>query len=170
MKEPKKTQKQSNKWINTLTPLTSLLLSCRWLSLLWNHAIAPSVSDAVIRGSGSDTASQGQQKVANTALYVLMQRAIVSGCPLTGQEKERYLSSFHGSNELDIQMRGKIRPASSASSAADSSDESEANNLTPMKRPSTEALRRLADQPTITMPALVQFLHLHWDLVIQSVL
>lgn len=59
--------------------------SPRWLSLLWNHSIAPAVSQAVIAGSGSDSVAGGQQKVANTALYVLMQRAVVSGCPLTGQ-------------------------------------------------------------------------------------
>ncbi len=54
--------------------------------MLWNHSIAPSVSEAVIRGSGNDmTTPGGQQKVANTALYVLMQRAVVSGCPLSGQ-------------------------------------------------------------------------------------
>ena len=52
---------------------------------MWNHTIAPSVSAAVIKGSGSEHLSGGQQKVANTALYVLMQRAIVSGCPLSGQ-------------------------------------------------------------------------------------
>ncbi|XP_013417462.1 cortactin-binding protein 2 isoform X1 [Lingula anatina] len=82
----------------------------RWLSLLWNHTIAPAVSEAVVRGSGAaDVTSEGQQKVVNTALYVLMQRSVVTGCPLSGQEKERYLSSFHGSNELDIQMRERGR-------------------------------------------------------------
>ena len=52
---------------------------------MWNHVIAPAVSEAVIKGSGSDTGAGGQKKVANTALYVLMQRAVVGGCPLTGQ-------------------------------------------------------------------------------------
>ena len=60
----------------------------KWLCMLWNHVIAPAVSEAVIRGAGSDSTSPGgQQKVANTALYVLMQRAVVSGCPLSGQGK-----------------------------------------------------------------------------------
>ena len=53
--------------------------------MLWNHTIAPVVSEAVIKGSGMETGSEGQQKVAKTALYVLMQRAVVSGCPLSGQ-------------------------------------------------------------------------------------
>lgn len=58
----------------------------RWLSLLWNHTIAPAVCEAVIKGSSSpDMSTEGQQKVASTALYVLMQRAVVSGCPLSGQ-------------------------------------------------------------------------------------
>jgi len=46
--------------------------------------IAPTITEAVIRGSGSDLGGGGHQKVASTALYVLMQRAVVSGCPLSG--------------------------------------------------------------------------------------
>ncbi|CAH1785168.1 unnamed protein product [Owenia fusiformis] len=109
----------------------------RWLSLLWNHAIAPAVEEAVIKGSGSETGSKGQEKVAKTALYVLMQRAIVVGCPLTGQEKERYLSSFHGSNELDIQMRGLDKRKTNAS-VAPSGDQSNEADLSPEKIISTE--------------------------------
>jgi hypothetical protein len=85
---------------------------------LWNHVIAPAVSEAVIRGSGADTSADGQKKVANTALYVLMQRAVVGGCPLSGQEKERYLSSFLGSNELDIKMRTERKEKHSEGSAS----------------------------------------------------
>ena len=56
--------------------------------MLWNHKIAPAVSAAVIQGSGKQgETNAGQQKVANTALYVLMQRAVVSSCPLSGQGK-----------------------------------------------------------------------------------
>ena len=62
--------------------------------MLWNQKIAPAVSDAVVKGSGSDTVAGGQQKVANTALYVLMQRSIVSGCPLVGQGQWPFLHSF----------------------------------------------------------------------------
>uniref|UniRef100_K1RGY9 Cortactin-binding protein 2 n=1 Tax=Magallana gigas TaxID=29159 RepID=K1RGY9_MAGGI len=76
-----------------------------WICELWNCKIAPVVREAVIRGTGKETSSDGQQKVANTALYVLMQKAVVPGCPLSGQEKDVYLSSFSGSNELDIPMR-----------------------------------------------------------------
>ena len=52
---------------------------------MWNGKIAPTVREAVIRGTGKETSSDGQQKVANTALYVLMQKAVVPGCPLSGQ-------------------------------------------------------------------------------------
>ncbi|XP_078595370.1 cortactin-binding protein 2-like isoform X1 [Branchiostoma floridae x Branchiostoma japonicum] len=67
----------------------------RWLSLSWNHAIAPGVEDAMLRG----LSSQNQQKLASTALSVLLQRAVIPGCPLSGQEAERYLSSFRGGYE-----------------------------------------------------------------------
>ncbi|XP_070559600.1 cortactin-binding protein 2-like isoform X2 [Ptychodera flava] len=66
----------------------------RWLSLSWNHAIAPGVEDAVLRGCTS--VMQGHHKVATTALFVLLQRAVVPGCPLSQTEAERYLSSFRG--------------------------------------------------------------------------
>lgn len=76
-----------------------------WLVNIWNDMIAPAVRDAVVKGTGKDTSSDGQQKVSNTALYVLMQKAVVPGCPLSGQDKERYLSRFSGSNELEIPMK-----------------------------------------------------------------
>ena len=54
---------------------------------MWNQNIAPAVREAVKRGTGSSTGSgsDGQQKVANTALYVLMQRSVILSCPLNGQ-------------------------------------------------------------------------------------
>ncbi|RUS87332.1 hypothetical protein EGW08_004874 [Elysia chlorotica] len=76
-----------------------------WMKTTWNQMIAPRVREAVKRGTGSEAASEGQQKVANTALYVLMQRSVILGCPLAGQEKDAYLAGFAGSNELDIPLR-----------------------------------------------------------------
>ncbi|XP_064605602.1 cortactin-binding protein 2-like isoform X2 [Liolophura sinensis] len=76
-----------------------------WLRDVWNTRIAPVVTDAVVKGTGAEASHGGQQKVANTALYVLMQRSVVSGCPITGSEREKYLSTFQGSNELDIPIR-----------------------------------------------------------------
>ena len=59
--------------------------------------MAPAVTDGVLKGSSSPAAAAaaadgstnraGQQKVANTALYVLIQRALVSHCPLVGYGK-----------------------------------------------------------------------------------
>ena len=65
-----------------------LCVDCRWMKDLWNNVIAPQVCSAVKRGTGSDSASDGQKKVANTALYVLMQRSVVLGCSLTGKGQE----------------------------------------------------------------------------------
>ncbi|KAK3779987.1 hypothetical protein RRG08_028414 [Elysia crispata] len=76
-----------------------------WMKTTWNQMIAPRVREAVKRGTGSEAASEGQQKVANTALYVLMQRSVILGCPLAGQVKDAYLAGFAGSNELDIPLR-----------------------------------------------------------------
>ena len=68
------------------------IFSLRWVSLLWNHMISTTVSEAVIKGSETQTPTKpgGQQKVASTALYVLMQRAILPGCPLSGQGSISY--------------------------------------------------------------------------------
>ena len=45
------------------------------------------VKAGVVKGTGKEPMVDGQQKVANTALYVLMQRAIVPGCPLVAEGK-----------------------------------------------------------------------------------
>ena len=63
--------------------------------------IAPTVRDAVIKGTGKDTSSEGQQKVANTALYVLMQKAVVPGCPLSGPGK----TNTHGRSSNYLRAR-----------------------------------------------------------------
>ena len=81
--------------------------------MLWNHTIAPSVSAAVIKGSGSEHLSGGQQKVANTALYVLMQRAVVSGCPLSGQGlyPMKYCGFLHNLNSRCFLLNYLLPPA-----------------------------------------------------------
>lgn len=65
-----------------------------WLSGLWNNLIAPTIREAVVKGTGKETSSDGQQKVANTALYVLMQKAVVPGCPLSGPSMSVYCKVF----------------------------------------------------------------------------
>uniref|UniRef100_A0A2C9JCT3 Cortactin-binding protein 2 n=1 Tax=Biomphalaria glabrata TaxID=6526 RepID=A0A2C9JCT3_BIOGL len=86
-----------------------------WMKSFWNKKIAPSVRETVKRGTGSETPPDGHNKVANTALYVLMQRSIMIGCPLAGQEKENYLAGFYGSNELDIPLKTNDRALSLSS-------------------------------------------------------
>ena len=54
---------------------------------MWNNVISPVVKEAVIKNSGKEASDIGQQKVVSTALYVLMQRAVVPGCPLSGEGK-----------------------------------------------------------------------------------
>ncbi|CAC5414143.1 CTTNBP2 N-terminal-like protein [Mytilus coruscus] len=76
-----------------------------WMATMWNNVISPVVKEAVIKNSGKDASDLGQQKVVSTALYVLMQRAVVPGCPLSGQDKEHFLHSLSGTNELDIPIK-----------------------------------------------------------------
>lgn len=45
------------------------------------------VKVGVLKGTGKERVDDGQHKVVNTALYVLMQRTVVPGCPLTGRGK-----------------------------------------------------------------------------------
>ncbi|KAK0052365.1 cortactin-binding protein 2 [Biomphalaria pfeifferi] len=86
-----------------------------WMKSFWNKKVAPSVRETVKRGTGSETPPDGHNKVANTALYVLMQRSIMIGCPLAGQEKENYMAGFYGSNELDIPLKTNDRALSLSS-------------------------------------------------------
>lgn len=58
---------------------------------MWNNVISPVVKEAVIKNSGKDASDIGQQKVVSTALYVLMQRAVVPGCPLSGQGEKQII-------------------------------------------------------------------------------
>ena len=50
--------------------------------------MVPAVTHAVVlgsRGAGVDTVLEEHRMVASRAVYVLTQKAIVSGCPLTDQ-------------------------------------------------------------------------------------
>ena len=88
--------------------LLYICLIFSWMSVVWNEMIAPTVRDAVIKGTGKDTSSEGQQKVANTALYVLMQKAVVPGCPLSGPGKYRYIITTRRTAEGS--KHGIVRP------------------------------------------------------------
>ncbi|XP_026220437.1 LOW QUALITY PROTEIN: cortactin-binding protein 2 [Anabas testudineus] len=90
----------------------------RWLARLWNAVVVPRVEEAIIsrvtakRSSASTTASSspslqrqspsncglspGQQAVVKAALSILVNKAVLVGCPLSRHEMERYLLEFRG--------------------------------------------------------------------------
>ncbi|XP_071491404.1 uncharacterized protein [Diadema antillarum] len=70
----------------------------RWLCLLWNYSLAPHIEDTFHRTSPSASPSliQQQNMAASTALYVLLHRAFLPGCPLSDEEAEEYFSGFRG--------------------------------------------------------------------------
>ncbi|KAM8892731.1 cortactin-binding protein 2 isoform 2-T2 [Spinachia spinachia] len=85
----------------------------RWLARLWNAAVVPRVEAAVIsrvtsrrcpaasslshRSSPSNCAlSAGQQAVVKAALSILVNKAVLQGCPLPRHEIDRYLLEFRG--------------------------------------------------------------------------
>ena len=67
---------------------------CRWVRELWNSVIANHVQEAVTKGTGSEAVSYGQSKVANTTLYVLMQKAIVVSCPVPAEGQIQHSPSI----------------------------------------------------------------------------
>ncbi|XP_076972960.1 cortactin-binding protein 2 isoform X2 [Tamandua tetradactyla] len=79
-----------------------------WMSKLWNAVIAPRVQQAILsRASvkrqprlGHTTAkkypSQGQQAVVKAALSILLNKAVLHGCPLPRAELDRYTADFRG--------------------------------------------------------------------------
>ncbi|NXL93696.1 CTTB2 protein, partial [Alectura lathami] len=79
----------------------------KWMSKLWNAVIAPRVQDAILsRASvkrpsapGQTTArknpSQGQQAVVKAALSILLNKAVLHGCPLPRADTVKFSGSFH---------------------------------------------------------------------------
>ncbi|XP_038136427.1 cortactin-binding protein 2 isoform X1 [Cyprinodon tularosa] len=90
----------------------------RWLARLWNAVVVPGVEAAVIsrvitkrpapsppspspsqRPSLSNCGlSAGQQAVVKAALSILVNKAVMLGCPLPRHEMDRYLLEFEGSS------------------------------------------------------------------------
>ncbi|XP_054844101.1 LOW QUALITY PROTEIN: cortactin-binding protein 2 [Eublepharis macularius] len=82
----------------------------KWMSKLWNAVIAPRVQEAILsRASlrrptalGQTTVkkspSQGQQAVVKAALSILLNKAVLHGCPLPRAELDRYIADFKGGN------------------------------------------------------------------------
>ncbi|XP_041852606.1 cortactin-binding protein 2 isoform X2 [Melanotaenia boesemani] len=90
----------------------------RWLARLWNAVVVPRVEEAIIsrvtakRPSSSSLSSPpslrrpspsncglstGQQAVVKAALSILVNKAVLLGCPLPRHEIDRYLLEFQGS-------------------------------------------------------------------------
>eukprot|EP00066_Takifugu_rubripes_P016657 XP_011605923.1 PREDICTED: cortactin-binding protein 2 [Takifugu rubripes] len=90
----------------------------RWLARLWNAVVVPRVEEAIIarvttkRSSSSISPSSssqrpslsncglsaGQQAVVKAALSILVNKAVLLGCPLRRHEMDRYLLEFRGGN------------------------------------------------------------------------
>ncbi|KAM9377085.1 cortactin-binding protein 2 [Pholidichthys leucotaenia] len=101
-----------------VTPNNSQV-TVRWLSRLWNAVVVPRVEEAIIsqvmakRSSASSSSlpsppssqrpspsnrglSAGQQAVVKAALSILVNKAVLLGCPLPRHEIDRYLLEFQG--------------------------------------------------------------------------
>nr|XP_056701985.1 cortactin-binding protein 2 isoform X1 [Euleptes europaea] len=82
----------------------------KWMSKLWNTVIAPRVQEAILsraslkRPTGLGQAavkkspSQGQQAVVKAALSILLNKAVLHGCPLPRGELDKYIADFKGGN------------------------------------------------------------------------
>ncbi|XP_059190607.1 cortactin-binding protein 2 [Centropristis striata] len=93
----------------------------RWLARLWNAVVVPRVEEAIIsrvtakRSSSTTTSSSsssspssqrlspsncglsaGQQAVVKAALSILVNKAVLQGCPLPRHEIDKYLLEFRG--------------------------------------------------------------------------
>nr|XP_011729075.1 cortactin-binding protein 2 isoform X3 [Macaca nemestrina] len=83
-------------------------VTVKWMSKLWNGVIAPRVQEAILSrasvkrqpGFGQTTAkrhpSQGQQAVVKAALSILLNKAVLHGCPLPRAELDQHTADFKG--------------------------------------------------------------------------
>ncbi|XP_015271496.1 PREDICTED: cortactin-binding protein 2-like, partial [Gekko japonicus] len=82
----------------------------KWMSKLWNAVIAPRVQEAILSRASlkrpaalgqaaiKKSPSQGQQAVVKAALSILLNKAVLHGCPLPRAELDRYIPDFKGGN------------------------------------------------------------------------
>ncbi|XP_059252503.1 cortactin-binding protein 2 isoform X2 [Mustela nigripes] len=80
----------------------------KWMAKLWNAVIAPRVQEAVLSrasvrrqpGLGLTAArsrpSQGQQAVVKAALSILLNKAVLHGCPLQRADLDQHVADFKG--------------------------------------------------------------------------
>uniref|UniRef100_A0A5F4VUA1 Cortactin-binding protein 2 n=1 Tax=Callithrix jacchus TaxID=9483 RepID=A0A5F4VUA1_CALJA len=83
-------------------------VTVKWMSKLWNGVITPRVQEAILsRASVKRQAgfrqtiakrhpSQGQQAVVKAALSILLNKAVLHGCPLPRAELEQHRADFKG--------------------------------------------------------------------------
>ncbi|XP_039199888.1 cortactin-binding protein 2 [Crotalus tigris] len=82
----------------------------KWMSKLWNAIIAPRVQEAILSRASlkkpptfgqmavKKCPSRGQQAVVKAALSILLNKAVLHGCPLPRSEIELYIADFKGGN------------------------------------------------------------------------
>ncbi|KAM4874323.1 cortactin-binding protein 2 isoform 3-T4 [Thomomys bottae] len=80
----------------------------KWMSKLWNAVIAPRVQEAIlsracvkrqpgpVQAAAKKHPSQGQQAVVKAALSILLNKAVLHGCPLPRAELEQHSADFKG--------------------------------------------------------------------------
>ncbi|XP_013803195.1 cortactin-binding protein 2 isoform X2 [Apteryx mantelli] len=85
-------------------------VTVKWMSKLWNAVIAPRVQEAILSRASvkrpsvpgqtiaKKGASQGQQAVVKAALSILLNKAVLHGCPLPRTELDNYIADFKGGN------------------------------------------------------------------------
>uniref|UniRef100_A0A8D0FL52 Cortactin binding protein 2 n=1 Tax=Strix occidentalis caurina TaxID=311401 RepID=A0A8D0FL52_STROC len=85
-------------------------VTVKWMSKLWNAVIAPRVQEAILsrasvkrpsvpgQAIAKKNPSQGQQAVVKAALSILLNKAVLHGCPLPRTELDNYIADFKGGN------------------------------------------------------------------------
>ncbi|CAM5085393.1 unnamed protein product [Eretmochelys imbricata] len=85
-------------------------VTLKWLSKLWNTVIAPRVQEAILsrvsvkrpsalgQTAAKKSPSQGQQAVVKAALSILLNKAVLHGCPLPRTDLDRCIADFKGGN------------------------------------------------------------------------
>ncbi|XP_069484046.1 cortactin-binding protein 2 [Ambystoma mexicanum] len=137
----------------------------KWMSKLWNAVIAPRVQEAIFsRASvkrlspvgnrvGRKSPSQGQQAVVKAALSILLNKAVLHGCPLPRAELDQYTADFRGgtfplSVVTNYNNRNRKMPASDAWRKVSTSPRKKSNHLSP---PSWNALEGNEDDKIMNM-------------------
>ncbi|XP_036102572.1 cortactin-binding protein 2 [Molossus molossus] len=81
-------------------------VTVKWMSTLWNAVIVPRVQEAIlsrasakrqpdlVQTTGKKHPSQGQQAVVKAALSILLNKAVLHGCPLQRAELDQHTADF----------------------------------------------------------------------------